>query len=115
MTLSYSDILITIVIVAVVLWASHRLGQVNPISTGKLSKRLSAVELKVAEQGEKLDALDRAMVTLAENSAVTAKELGAMRIEMAADRGLEERTWASISRLEHFFMEAGVHARRDGR
>lgn len=115
MTFSYSDIVITVVIVAVVLFAAHRRGQINPVGTGNLAKRLSAVELKVAEQGEKIDKLDKAMQLLAESSAVTAKELGAMRVEMAADRGLEERTWASVTRLEHFFMEAGVNARREGR
>lgn len=115
MTLSYLDIVITAVILVVVLAASHRLGQVNPVSTGRLSKRLSAVELKVAEQGEKIDALDDAVKLLAESSAVTATEIGAMRIEVAADRGLAERSWASISRLEHFFMEDAFRARREGK
>lgn len=105
MTFTYSDILITIVIVAVVLYAAHRLGQVNPIGTGKLARRLGAVELKVAEQGEKLDSLDRAMVTLADSTAGTVRELGAMRVEMAGDRGLAERTWAATDRLQHYFIE----------
>jgi hypothetical protein len=105
MTLSYSDIIITLIIVGVVLFAAHRMGQANPVGTGRLSKRLSAVEVKVAEQGEKLDSLDKAMLTLADSTAETARELGAMRMEMAGDRGLAERTWASVDRLQNYFIE----------
>lgn len=105
MTLSYSDILITAVIVAVVLYAAHRLGQVNPVGTGKLARRLSAVELKVAEQGEKLDSLDRALGTLVSSSADTSRGVEALRVELAGDRGLTERTWAAVDRLQLFFIE----------
>lgn len=105
MTFTYTDILITVAIVVVVLYAAHRLGQVNPVGTGKLARRLGAVELKVAEQGEKLDNLDRVMVTLATSTADTAREMGAMRIEMAGDRGLAERTWAATDRLQNYFIE----------
>lgn len=115
MTLSYSDILITLVIVAVVLYAAHRLGQVNPVGTGKLSRRLSAVELKVAEQGEKIDGLERAMTTLATSAADTAREIAALRIEVAGDRGLTERTWSAVDRLQHYFIEDAFEARRGGR
>lgn len=115
MTLAYSDIIITGVIVAIVLLASLRLGQVNPVGTGNLARRLSAVELKVAEQGEKLAALDDAVKTMAENAALSARELGAMRMEMAGDRGLTERTWAAVDRLQQFFIEDAFRSRRDER
>jgi len=115
MMLSYSDIIITVIIVAVVLFAAHRLGQVNPVGTGGLVRRLSAVEFKVAEQGEKLDSLDRAIVTLADSSATTAREIAAMRIEVAGDRGLTERTWSAVDRLQHFFIEDAFSKRRDER
>lgn len=105
MTLSYSDIIITAVIIAVVLYAAHRMGQVNPIGTGKLARRLSAVELKVAEQGEKLDGLERALGTLAVSSADMARGVEAIRIELAGDRGLTERTWAAVDRLQNYFIE----------
>jgi hypothetical protein len=113
MTFSYMDILITLLIVGVVLFAAHRLGQANPIGTGKLARRLSAVELKVAEQGEKLDSLDRGLVTLVTSSAETARGVEAMRIELASDRGLTERTWAAVDRLQHFFIE-DAFKRRSG-
>ena len=105
MTFSYLDILVTLLIVAVVLFATHRLGQDNPVGTGKLARRLSAVEGKVAEQGEKLDSLDRALATLAGSSADTARGVEAIRIELAGDRGLAERTWATVDRLQLFFIE----------
>ena len=103
--MSYVDIIITVAICAVVLFAAHRQGQANPVGTGKLAKRLSAVELKVAEQGEKLDSLDRMMVNLDATAAATATSVAAMRVELAADRGLTERTWAAVDRLQHFFIE----------
>ena len=115
MTLSYADIIITAVIVIVVMTAAWRLGQTNPVGTGKLARRLSAVELKVAEQGEKLTALDTAVKTMAESTALTARELAAMRIEMAGDRGLGERTWEAVDRIQHFFIEDAMRRRRDDR
>ncbi len=111
MTLSYSDIIITIVIVAVVLFAAHRMGQVNPVGTGKLAKRLGAVELKVAELGEKTDNLDRVMTTLADSTAATARSMDAMRVELAADRGLTERTWSAVDRLQNYFIQDAFNRR----
>jgi hypothetical protein len=113
MTLSYSDIIITLVIVGVVLFAAHRLGQANPIGTGRLARRLSAVELKVAEQGEKLDGFDRALGSLAVSSAETARGVEAMRVELAGDRGLTERTWSAVDRLQAFFIEDAFKRRAD--
>jgi len=111
-SLSYSDIVITLVIVGVVLFAAWRLGQINPIGTGKLVKRLSAVELKVAEQGEKLERLGKDLGTLATSSADTARGVDAMRLELAADRGMVERTWSAVDRLQHFFIEDAFERRR---
>lgn len=105
MTLSYTDILITVIIVAVVLFAAHRFGQNNPVGTGRLSKRLSAVEANVADLKTKTDGMDKALSTLAVSVADTARGVDAMRMEMAGDRGLNERTWSAVDRLQHFFLE----------
>lgn len=113
MTFSYTDILVTLAIVAIVLFAAHRMGQANPIGTGRLSKRLSAVELKVAEQGAKLDSMEGVMTTLASSAAETARLMDAMRIELAADRGLTERTWAAVDRLQNYFIEQSFKQRID--
>ena len=114
MILAYSDIIITLIVVGVVLFAAHRMGQANPVGTGRLARRLSAVELKVAEQGEKLDGLDRALATLVNSSADTARAVEAVRIELAADRGLTERTWSAVDRLQHYFIEDAFEKRRGG-
>ena len=98
MTLSYTDIIITAVIVAVVLYAAHRLGQVNPVGTGKLARRLSLVEQKVAS-------IEVTLTTLADSAADTATAVAAMRIELAGDRGLTERTWSAVDRLQNYFIE----------
>lgn len=113
MTLSYTDIIITLVIVGVVLFAAHRLGQTNPIGTGKLSTRLSAVEANVAELKTKTQDMDKALSTLAVSVADTARGVDAMRMEMAGDRGLNERTWAAVDRLQHFFLQDAFDRRRD--
>ena len=105
MTLSYIDIIITGVIVVAVLYAAHRLGQVNPIGTGKLARRLSAVELKVASLDERFDRQDEALTTLADSATTTAQSVAAMRIELASDRGLTERTWSAVDRLQNYFIE----------
>lgn len=112
MSLSYSDIVITLVIVGSVLFAAWRLGQINPVGTGKLAKRLSAVELIVAEQGKKLDSQGEALTTLAVSSADTARNVAAMRVEIASDRGVTERTWSAVDRLQTFFIEDSFKARR---
>lgn len=113
MSLSYSDIVITIVIVVVVLYAAHRMGQVNPIGTGKLARRLSAVEAQQVVQGEKLDGLDRALGALATSTKDTARGVEAMRIELAADRGLTERTWSAVDRLQNYFIQDAFDRRKD--
>lgn len=113
MTLSYTDIIITLVIVGVVLFAAHRMGQANPVGTGRLSKRLSAVELKVAEQGAKLDSMETMMGTLADSTADTVRGIDALRVEMAADRGMVERTWFAVSRLQDFFIEDSFKRRSE--
>lgn len=111
MTFSYIDILITLAIVAAVLIAAHRLGQANPIGTGRLARRLSEVEVKVGEQGMKLDKLETVVATLADSTAEISRELGALRVEMAGDRGLSERTWSAVDRLQNYFIEDAFKSR----
>lgn len=113
MTLSYTDIIITLVIVGVVLFAAHRYGQSNPVGTGRLSKRLSAVEANMGELKEKTDGLEKMINTLAASAADTARSVDAMRMELAADRGMGERTWAAIDRIQHFFIEDGFKRRSE--
>lgn len=113
MTLSYTDIIITLIIVGVVLFAAHRYGQSNPVGTGRLSKRLSAVEANMGELKEKTDGLEKTMNTLAASLVDTARNVDAMRVELAADRGLTERTWAAVDRLQHYFIEDAFKRGRD--
>lgn len=105
MTLSYIDLLVTGIVVAVVLYAAHRLGQVNPVGTGRLANRLSAVERKVATLDTKIDGQADALEVLSNTAADTATSLSAMRVELASDRGLTERTWSAVDRLQHYFIE----------
>ena len=112
MAFSVADIVITAVIMAAVLWSAHRIGQANPVGTGKLAKRMDALELKVVEQGERLGGVDASIIRLADSSKTTADSVAALRIEVASDRGVTERTWASVSRLEGFFIEQSFKGER---
>jgi hypothetical protein len=119
-SLTATDWFITVAIVALVLWAAHRAGQANPVGTGKLARRMDMLELKVAEQGQKLDAqgvqiaaVERAVVAVADAAGETNKSIAAIRLELAGDRGLTERTWGAVDRLQHFFIADAFAARKD--
>ncbi|WP_425230221.1 hypothetical protein [Sphingomonas sp.] len=110
--MSYSDWLITALVVAAVLFAAWRVGQKNPTSTGKLARDVRLLEQKVAEQGVRLDgfgaqldAVERSVIRVADEVGSMGTQMSAIRMELAADRGLTERTWASVSRLEGYFIE----------
>lgn len=104
--------IITLLVLLLVLFAMWRVGQLNPVGTGKLARRINQLELKVAEQGQRMDGIERSIITIAEtvagtNEAVTGIEKGitALRVEVAGDRGLTQRTWEGVSRLEGYFIQ----------
>ena len=91
-----------------------RVGQLNPVGTGRLAGRMNQLELRVAEQGQKMSEIERSVLLLAQSSADTNTALAAMRIELAADRGLTERTWSAVDRLQAYFIEDSF-SRKDAR
>lgn len=109
--MSYLEILITLAIVATVLFVAHRSGQANPTGTGRLSRRLSALETIVAGQGDKIESLDNAIVQLVENGVKTTELLQVVRIELASDRVSTERTWNAVDRLQNYFIESSFKRR----
>jgi uncharacterized coiled-coil protein SlyX len=102
---TYLDILISVGVVLLVLIANVRIGQLNPVGTGKLARRLNALEQKVAEQGQRMDGIEQSILTIAGDVGKMTSEVSALRVEVAGDRGLTERTWMAVSRLEGFFIE----------
>jgi uncharacterized coiled-coil protein SlyX len=119
---SYIDLFVTLAIVAAVAFSAWRVGQVNPVGTGRLARRLNTLELKVAEQGARMDAIEQSILTIAESVSGVGERLsqvdtrlGAISIDIAADRGVTERTWSAVSRLEGFFIQDSFEARREGR
>lgn len=103
--MTYAEITITIFILALVLFAMWRVGQLNPVGTGRLARRMNQLEMRVAEQGVRMDGVEASVEKLAEVTANTGISIGAMRIELAADRGLGERTWSAVDRLQNYFIE----------
>ena len=103
--MSYDEIVITVVIIAIVLFTAWRGGQANPVGTGKIARRLTVLESTVAQQGTKVDALDKGLGEIAQLVKKNDENLGAIRIELAGDRGLTERTWAAVDRLQQFFIQ----------
>lgn len=119
--MTWGEIAITIFVVALVLFSAWRAGQANPIGTGRLARRISALELKVDGQGHRMDVIDASVSAIGErigmlNAGVEAvdNQLTALRVEVAGDRGLTERTWASVSRLEGFFIQDAFQKRGGG-
>ena len=112
--MSISDYLITLFVVCVVLFAAWRGGQVNPVGTGKIVRRMDELERQVGLQGARMDGIEKSVLLLADTAKDTSKSIDAMRMELAADRGLTERTWSAVSRLQDFFIEDSFK-RRDGR
>ena len=116
--MSYSDIIISLGVLAFVLFAVWRVGQRNPTGTGKIARDVRVLEQKMAEQGvridglnARLDGMDRAIVRVADEVGSMGTQMTAIRMELAADRGLTERTWSAVSRLEGFFIEDSFKAR----
>lgn len=114
--MSNADIVVTLGVllcvfgaVACVWW----LGQRNPVGTGKLARDVRALEAKVASHGVKLDQVDHSLMTIADSVGDLTREVGAARIEAAGDRGINERTWAAMERLEGYFIQDGI--RKGGR
>lgn len=103
--MTVAEIIISAFVVALVLFAMWRVGQLNPVGTGNLSRRMDQLERRLGEQGVKVSEIERSVVLLADSSAETSRSLSAMRVELAADRGLTERTWSAVDRLQNFFIE----------
>jgi uncharacterized coiled-coil protein SlyX len=110
---TYLDVIVTLLILAAVLWSAHRLGQANPVGTGRLARRMDQLELKVAEQGEKMAGVEQAVLLLSQTSSETATAIQALRLETASDRGTTERTWEAVDRLQHFFIEEAFKRRAE--
>lgn len=117
--MSILEIIVSVFVIALVLFAMWRVAQLNPVGTGKLSRRVNAVEEKVAGLSARMDTFDQSILMIAERVAETndsigdlAKSMGALRVEVAGDRGTTERAWEGIQRLEGFFIQDSFDRRR---
>lgn len=100
--------IVTAAVIALVLFASWRVGQLNPVSTGRLARRMNQLEARVLEVDGRMDGIEKSVLELADAGRDTRTAVDAMRIELAADRGVTERTWEAVDRLQRFFMDEGL-------
>lgn len=101
-----------------------RSGAANPISTGRLSSRLSAVETQQQAQAQQIQALDERIengLTRLEGSVddvrqamATRADLAGLQRTMEGERALAERTWHAIDRLQQYLIENGLGRSRTG-
>ena len=98
-----------------------RSGAANPVSTGKLSRRLSAVESQQQEQAQQIQQLDERIekgLTRLEGSVsdvrsemATRSDLVTLQRTIEGERALAERTWHAIDRLQNYLIESGLGRR----
>ena len=86
--MTYGEYIISAAILAAVLFAVWRAGQLNPTGTGAPGKRMTKPEGELAE---------------------TNRQIEVMRTEFAGDRSVNEKTWEAVDRLQRFFMYAGLN------
>lgn len=106
--MTYGELIVSGLIVALILVATWRAGQSNPVGTGKLARRLTDVESRVIEIDRRMGDVEDSIKLLADSTAATTAAIGSIRLEMAGDRGLSERTWSAVDRLQHFFIDQAL-------
>lgn len=106
--MTYGEIIVSVLIVALMLFATWRAGQTNPVGTGSLVRRLTTVEHRMEEVDARLSNVEGSVEKLADASDAINTALSAMRLEMAGDRGVSERTWAAVDRMQQFFIDQAL-------
>lgn len=118
------EIIISIAIVGMMLWAVFRGGAHNPVGTGHLDKQVRALVPRIVVVEEKLDdvasraelALLASEVKAVEMKMATAGDLlalqGQMRELNAKLAGIEksaDRTEQAVNRIEGHFLQKGIN------
>ncbi len=106
--MTYGEIIVSVLIVVLILFATWRAGQVNPVGTGSLVRRITQLEVQVAEIDGRMDGIDKAVQQLVGTTDATNVAVAAMRLEMAGDRGVSERTWNAVARLQDYFIDQAL-------
>lgn len=106
--MTYGEIIVSVLIVALILFSTWRAGQTNPVGTGKLARRLTEVEGRVVDIDRRVGGVEDSVKLLAENVSATNSAIATMRLEMAGDRGVSERTWSAVDRLQNYFIDQAL-------
>lgn len=115
---AYLQLMIGVAIIGLVLWSVFRQGANNPETTGRLSRRFSELDKKLtaisahsADRDLRHSELDAKVNSIADEM-VTSADIDALRVEIAGDRTLAERTWHAVNRLESFFIQRAIDGER---
>ncbi|MDR6708154.1 archaellum component FlaC [Novosphingobium sp. 1748] len=101
-------------------WVVWKGGAANPEGTGTLGRRVNGISNKVSALSTRIehiesdieeikhDAVTGRDVERIEGLLATARaEMGALRVEIAGDRKMAERTQHSLDRIERLILERG--------
>lgn len=106
--MTWFEIVISAFIVALVLYAMWKVGQLNPVGTGRLAQRMSQVERQFTELQLRVGGVEVSLSDLTEGGKKTNILVEAIQIELAADRGVNKQTWETVDRLQKWFMEEAL-------
>lgn len=110
--MTYGEIIVSVLIMALILLATWLAGRANPVGTGKLVRRIDQLEVEVKNLDGRMDGLGDAVTHLTEDltaaAAVTRQKLETMQLEAAGDRALLQRTSYVIFRIQDHFMDSAV-------
>ena len=119
------SIIISVLIVAAVLYVAVRHGRLNPENTGNLGRQLMELKGTVdglsstvggcATKGE-LDAVSDKLLSLEEHAASSGEiialegKINTLAEKVEGGRELQEKTWEAVDRMQRFFMEEGLRS-----
>lgn len=107
----YLQLAIAGVIVVAVFFTVWRHGRNNPESTGQLARRMRQIEETCAGIDPRIVTLEQSIERLTASTA-TSEDIAGLRQMIADDRAVNDRTWAAVSRIQDFFIERGIGARK---
>lgn len=102
---------IILVIVAGIGAAIWRGGSANPTGTGHIGRQVSNLKNDFTGLGARVGHIERDLEEL-KNEAATSGDIDGLRRELEGDRRINERTFASVQRIEQMLIERGLGDRK---
>lgn len=94
--------------IGVAIW---RGGSANPTGTGQVGRDVHGLRNEVTGLGARVGHVERELGEL-KNEAATSGDIEGLRRELEGDRRINERTFASVQRIEQMLIERGLGDRK---